>query len=146
MATNKNFGGLATRLGSVSKRVGVGVSAYKRRIVLAIEGELVKQTPVKSGRARANWILTNRMPTGTEQPLPVGTMSEAEERAYWSALSAKQVAENMAVQDETEVAMYLTNNVPYSEKLANGSSKQAPAGYVENAMLVGIRKTKKPTF
>lgn len=86
---------------------------------VALEGlkGVVRMTPVDTGRARANWQVTQDAPAmgevdGTDKGggATIGGGSTA-------ALSAPAYSET-----------FITNNLPYIEALEGGSSKQAPAG------------------
>jgi hypothetical protein len=107
-----------------------------RRVVLDVFGKIVKQTPVGNpdnwkrkrappgyagGRLRGNWQTT------------VGKPAEGEiERRQPEKKGAVQAeSEWAAVRWNGEGSIFLTNNLPYAEKIESGThSTQAPAGMV----------------
>ena len=116
-------------------------AAYKRKVegalidavrTLALDASagIVLATPVKSGRARANWnVSVNRIDyTVTANT----TASDILGRA--GAATA-----DIRLTD----TFYLTNNLPYIRRLNNGYSKQAPAMFVEKAVMVAKNRAKR---
>lgn len=103
--------------GFVDKAVGV--------LLIELEAELRKRTPVDTGWASTNWIasLSNRTKTiGSKQNVPLG----------YAAAAAVRVG---ATFDHTKHRKaYLTNNVYYIVRLNAGSSQQAPAAFVQTAI------------
>lgn len=92
-----------------------------RRIALEIDQRLVLNTPVDTGRARSNWLASISAPrTDT-----VDVRGQAQ--AIADAAVVIQQAPEFPV-------IYLANNLPYIQRLNEGSSKQAPAGFVEGAI------------
>lgn len=99
-------------------------SAMKIGIVEALR-QVTISTPVDTGRARWGWYLSVKVPS-TETP-PEGKYS------------APKINERMqAIKDSFTVSdtLYLTNNVPYVPDLNNGTSKQAPARFVERSAAI----------
>lgn len=95
-----------------------------RATILELSTAIIKDTPAKTGRARGNWQASiGRGATGE--------VSVVNKRAG----EAKAIAE---VNQKASVAVgdlyYLTNNVPYIERLEYGWSKQAPGGMVRKNM------------
>jgi hypothetical protein len=80
--------------------------------------QLVLATPVRTGRARSNWIASFNIPSDEVRgPLEVS-----------AALS-----QNMPTIATAKLGdiIYLSNNLPYIGSLNDGSSAQAPAGFVQ---------------
>lgn len=87
-------------------------------------------TPVDTGWARANWIVS----VGRPEVLPVGSRKEvsiAEQQASLAALLGYK---------RTAGAVFIVNNVPYIRKLNEGWSKQAPAAFIQAAVAEGSKK------
>lgn len=92
-----------------------------------VVGEVVAQvvssvdmlSPVRSGRFRGNWQLrVGSLPSGVREKLdPTGRDTVA---ANLSAIP----------EDASGKVYFLTNNLPYAQRLEHGYSKQAPAGMV----------------
>ena len=100
-------------------------NVIKRKIAFDILREIVRRSPVDTGRYRANWILSLRSPTQED--------ATQEEFAFGKTFLTKN-----AVGDGLNVIakalpgddIWFNNNVPYAERLEEGHSKQAPAGIV----------------
>ena len=93
----------------------------KQAIVFNQFGQAIKRTPVDTGRAKNNWMVTQNTPArgvnNLEGKSPLGTFSSQ------SLQELSQITEDFTLD-------ILTNNLPYIEKLEFGSSTQAPAGMV----------------
>lgn len=92
-----------------------------KRAALEIGNRLVLATPVKSGRARSNWLLNYTVPL----------------RYVVEPTTAEQaIAEMVKAIDRAEAVplFYIVNNLPYIERLNEGTSKMAPAGFVDSAI------------
>lgn len=87
-------------------------------------------TPVDTGWARANWIPSISTPTvapaGSRQAVSIGP----------SAVGAATVAATYKLRDGR---VYIVNAVPYIKKLNQGSSRKAPAAFVQRAIAKAIR-------
>lgn len=93
-----------------------------RALTLTGLTSLVLMTPVDTGRARGNWIVTIGASTAryTDSSLdPSG--SSAISAGFQTITSAKA---------NPFTIIYLQNNLPYIEELERGSSTQAPNGMV----------------
>jgi hypothetical protein len=91
-----------------------------RATILELSTAIIKDTPAKTGRARGNWQAS--IGRGATGEVSVESKRTGEAKAI---LSVNQKA-SVAVGD----LYYLTNNVPYIERLEYGWSKQAPGGMV----------------
>lgn len=102
-----------------------------RQVALAADQAIVVGTPVDTGRARANWIAQ------------IGSASDAVLPEPASPLGATQAsldnAENIIRGYLAGSSIHLTNNLPYIQRLNDGYSRQAPANFVENAILLAVR-------
>lgn len=78
-------------------------------------------TPVRSGRARANW----RCSVGSAQ-------FSADESTRFDSGRAQAAFGDVSPGD----ILYVTNSVPYIERLERGYSVQAPAGIAGNAISI----------
>ena len=95
-----------------------------RATLLEVSTAIIKGTPADTGRARGNWQAS--IGRGATGEVSVDSVRSGE---------AKAIAE---VNQKASVAVgdlyYLTNNVPYIERLEYGWSKQAPGGMVRKNM------------
>lgn len=93
-------------------------------IAFRIHDRIVMRTPVDTGRARASWNLV----AGDVADLSVAPKSFSGGGEQGAAhAQAKAAGAPPALQ------YVISNNLPYIEKLENGSSRQAPAGMVKLA-------------
>jgi hypothetical protein len=93
-----------------------------RAVALIVDAELVATTPVDTGRARSNWNPSLNTPdTSIVEP--------NQKKPIQPALAAYKITDTILI----------TNNLPYIKPLNNGSSKQAPAGFVDIALEKGKR-------
>lgn len=88
-------------------------------LALRIDNRLVLETPVDTGEARINWIVSEGSPNSTHLDLGGNTQS---------ALSAARVEIDQA---KAYTYLYIQNNAPHIERLNEGWSQQAPSGYVD---------------
>jgi len=103
-----------------------------RRVAFAIDGQLVANTPKDTGRAQANWLPALNVPNRDKIGKPGNRFPNAESLAAERILA---VTRNLKLGDR----IYLSNNLPYIQRLNDGHSKQAPIGFVERAVQVGRR-------
>jgi len=107
---------------SIGDQLRAAVSTIVKAMVLEIDSELRKSpedggTPVDTGFARASWVPSIIAPaTGT---------SEGDHEAGVAALVSYKLEDGPA---------YETNNAAYIQRLNAGSSKQAPALFIEAAV------------
>lgn len=108
-----SFSGDISRFAKLTKEAQDKIA---RTAALDLFAGTIRSTPVKDGRARGNWQTTVGSPAGTEtrREDPSGTQAIAEVMANTPQGAGQEV--------------FLTNNLPYIEKLEYGSSTQAPAG------------------
>lgn len=116
----------ARRIRARAQQVNWGANDVVKRAALAIDKAVVFATPVDTGRARSNWraALGGPFTSELEETSAMGAINQAE-----SVINARGPGETI----------YISNNVPYIQRLNDGWSAQAPAGFVEQAMTVGRR-------
>lgn len=130
MATPEEF---SRRMGDLATRVAKNADRTVRKAALAADQAVVMQTPVDTGRARANWIAA--------LDAPADEAVSSEDKSGGKAM--KQAAGVVASYDgDRNTAIHITNNLPYIQRLDEGSSYQAPAGFVRLALRRGIAAVK----
>lgn len=92
-----------------------------RAAAFAVDRELVNTTPVDTGRAKNNWLLSLNLPD-------TRLLKSSEINLGASALEAFTFRDDILI----------TNNLPYIRRLNDGSSVQAPAGFVDIAIQRGV--------
>ena len=91
-----------------------------RATLLEVSTAIIKDTPADTGRARGNWQAS--IGRGATKEIAVNNQRSGEAKAI------ADVDQNVSV--AVGDLYYLTNNVPYIERLEFGWSKQAPSGMV----------------
>lgn len=117
----------------VSEKHMVGISVKllterNRKLVLkyarALRIGLATATPYRTGRARAGWNLSAKVPDLSEKGPDYNTSRAASARAGNVRLEGYRVGDDL----------HITNRVFYITLLNGGSSKQAPALFVETTI------------
>ncbi len=106
------------------------------RLSVNITAELIETTPVDTGWARANWVPS----IGTAFEGNTGELNEEQRRASVGGQTGSQqtaTAALLAYQVERG-QVFISNNVPYILALNDGSSAQAPSGFVQASIQRGI--------
>lgn len=114
---------LASRVDDIVKRLVVEI------VAILASPPSQGGTPRDTGWASANWIAS------------VGKPHEGTVGSRESVSAAQQTASLAAIlgYKHEQGSAYASNNVPYIAALNFGSSKQAPAGFVEYAVARGIQ-------
>lgn len=106
----------------VGADVEPAVDETLRKVALVANQTLIMATPVDTGQHRANWQVSIDSPIDT-------VLDETNTQAA--------IARNKAVIDTysgEQHALIIQNNAPAIERLNDGWSAQAPAGFVEKAV------------
>lgn len=111
---------------SIMKTVKGDIALEQQKLTLAIDSLVVISTPVDTGRARANWIVSQRRANNLEKPEPTSPSQGAQE--------AQAQAQREAEKTEAFSLTFIQNNLPYIDALNSGSSQQAPSNFVERAV------------
>lgn len=125
-----------------NKKLGLAIIAEINKVIVTmvarIDSGIVSANPVDTGRSRGNWIITLNNPTSE---LIVGEDQGESGSPIGPELALSQ-GQNALKSRKPGDTIYLQNNTSYIEKLNNGSSAQAPANFVQKAMMEGIRSLK----
>lgn len=125
----------AARMHSRAQVFPENMRTLVRKVAMAMDSTVIMATPVKTGRARANWIPSTGTPSDVIlYPPPSAPASPGS--AAQSAIDAG--ADTFRSYKGEGDIIYITNNLPYIERLNNGYSAQAPAGFVEKAVQAAI--------
>ena len=89
-----------------------------RTAVFETDSRLKQASPVDTGRSRVSWQVGENAAPGGEKPAGTYTGTPQIDRIGYS-------------QEKLGNIYSVHNNLPYAEPLANGSSKQAPKGWVQ---------------
>ncbi len=113
------------------------------RVVAGVAGaalhEVVRSTPVDTGLARSNWIVSLNAPSlakvAPHNPYPKFSGPKVGETA--NADAAIQIGVGV-ISGFRSGAIFIQNNLDYIAELNDGSSNQAPALFVQKAVKVGV--------
>ncbi len=95
---------------------------------LILQGQLIQRTPVDTGRAKSNWFVDIGKPDTKQVEAGYANVSEGAVRIEGYQLST---------------TAFISNNLPYIKPLNQGSSQQAPAGFVEGSIQYTKRAVKE---
>lgn len=106
--------------------------------------ELIERTPVDTGWARANWVPAIGQPFDENQE----AISRAAREAAVPSQGARQETATAGLLRYRlrRGSVFISNNVPYIVALNEGSSDQAPAGFVQDAIQAGVRSLQNETL
>lgn len=134
---------LGTLMDKTALAVVQDANAFQNEIVSNTVAELARNTPVDTGKARSNWIVSLgsaliaiRAPfspfASRHKHGAGGSLGETRNQAgvVWAASAV--LGANKTSQD-----VYIANNLPYIQRLNEGWSDQAPAGFIQAAVLTG---------
>jgi hypothetical protein len=121
--------GKALRLGSNLER------EVKEASVQVLE-TVVRRTPVDTGKARANWSVA------INSGRPPSVEKEETDPSGEATIAAGALTILTTKRQPGEV-VWISNAAPYIERLNEGWSSQAPAGFVQLAVQAGISRFKR---
>lgn len=107
-----------------------------KKIAVNATSELVIDTPRDTSWARSNWIPNIGSPAqGTD-----GTAEQAAEGNVHFGRQQTGIADIITSYNIKKGAVFISNNVPYVLKLNEGTSDQAPSGFIQIAILNAIKQ------
>lgn len=115
------------RLLDISGDVEAFVKLERDKLALNIDRRLVNETPRDTGAARRNWLVSfNRT---DDRQLPTGEQSQAISEGATNIDAAQAYGQ-----------LYIQNNLPYIQRLNEGSSKNAPARYIDSIIVQEVSR------
>lgn len=138
-----NLNDLATRLRQRAKDLPEKVNRLAVKVTTTIVNDLAHVTPVDTSQAISNWqVGIGEAPGGNISPHFPGRHGST-----YGPSSQQTIEEALAILKGKRPGqvIYLSNGLLYITRLNEGSSAQAPAGFVERGVLLGrlvIAKTK----
>lgn len=123
------------RAEQIKRELGAFLDKLTAKVALDVHANLVRApseggTPVDTGWARANWIPRIRDPVTA----PVGARPPSGQTFVDTGAQEAGKAEVATGYRIDLGPIYVSNAVPYIGELNDGSSKQAPAGFVQAAI------------
>ncbi len=116
------------RVGEIGRYCEDQMEKLLRAAVLDTDSLLKAASPVDTGRFRASWQVGENSASGGRKPDGSYNKSEINERTAQGIIPIDRVGYG---EERIGNVYSVHNNLPYAEPLANGSSKQAPAGWVQ---------------
>ena len=111
----------AIRVNQIGEYVQGRLEQLLRVTVLETDARLKDESPVKTGRFKGGWAIGQN--AAPYQGPPPGD--------YGSGNPPPKAVNYVLGQEKLGNIYSVHNNLPYAEPLANGSSKQAPPGWVQ---------------
>lgn len=124
----------------IGANVSTNADVLVRKVALAVDSTVVLATPVDTGQARSNWVVDVGDAPNESDPSPPYSPGKGGSTAQANSTAAID-------QGKTAIARYvggrgesiwIENNLDYINELNEGKSDQAPAGFVEEAVLDGV--------
>jgi len=130
----RNLREIEVRTKALGKVAPEAVVRIQKAATLELQRGIVLATPVDKGRARGNWQVSQGSPASGELA-PNGFPGESS-AARGSAATAAALTQGAGSAAETKpfTRTYVSNRLPYIESLNEGTSTQAPAGFIETAV------------
>jgi hypothetical protein len=130
-----NLSDLATELRAISPQLSKAVSDASKEAAIAIVTDLATVTPVDTSKALSNWrIGINQRPALAINAFNPGKQGSTQTESAQATIEAARLA--LATKKPGDI-VWISNVLPYIDLLNKGSSTQAPAGFVERAVLIG---------
>lgn len=104
------------------------VRKQRNELAFRIDGRLVRETPVDTGEARINWIVSDGSADSTHLDFG-GDADQAIAQGQAAIEGAKIYTE-----------LFIQNNAPHIERLNEGWSEQAPSGYIDAIIEQEVRR------
>ncbi|WNO49049.1 hypothetical protein [Achromobacter phage ehaak_LB5] len=123
-STSVSFANFGKRMRTLGQAVEHNSREGVKQIARATVTTLIAQTPVKSGQAASNW------------QVGLGGMVTSPKLGFTDIPAARALALATIEQRQAGQNVYISNLLPYIGRLNDGYSSQAPAGFVENALVV----------
>ena len=103
-----------------------------RGTVIGMFTRIVKRSPVDTGRFRGNWQITVNAPSRTQKNTVdnSGPAQATPSSNPAGSVTAVEGAFYVSKQEFPQFGYYITNNLPYAERLEYGWSGQAPSGMI----------------
>jgi len=125
---------LAKRTRKIDKELPDRVSALTVAVTLELVEDLAAiETPVDTSHALSNWQASFGF--RPDSFLPPYVEGEGGSSRTQSAEATLNIAEYSLEGRKLGQVIYLSNNAPYIVDLNNGSSKQAPSGWVQTSII-----------
>jgi hypothetical protein len=137
---------LANEMNTAQLLVKLRARELTKFVALRMLEYLVRVTPVDTSQALSNWRIAVGGTSYGAEPIPAYFQGAGGSTASASAAAAIAAAKEALKGAQPRKALAIINRVPYIQRLNEGSSTQAPAGFIEEAILVGRLAVKEYNF
>lgn len=140
-----NLGGFSKKMRKASKVVFTNADKLVRDVAEAVLQAVVTDTPVDTGQAKSNWIVSIETPaSGTRDAYVPGTKGST---AVENIIATVEIGREKLTAYTSGQEIHITNNLDYISALNDGSiSKQAPPDFVQKAILEALLKVQVAGF
>lgn len=123
----------------LASKINHNAAAFVRKVVLDGLTSLIRQSPVDTGRFKANWSTSvGMMESGEKEILGSKTPLNSKSSSSDFNRSGKGIKGYKLGQ-----TMFLHNNLQYATPLEYGTSEQAPKGWIRNTAILMQKKLNK---
>jgi hypothetical protein len=135
--------GFAQRMKDLGDAIEAGARQLANDVADAVQQHLIEATPVShletghSGRARNNWVASINSPS---------TLVDYDGPFDPTGRTQVEINKTLIEANTRGRPVYIANNLDYIGLLNDGDSSQAPEGFVQTAMLIGIRRAKSASI
>tara|TARA_R110000803_G_scaffold209965_3_gene280590 strand:- start:18416 stop:18901 length:486 start_codon:yes stop_codon:yes gene_type:complete len=146
MSNAGNVRAFKADLRGFAKKLNVNLETAVQRLALDAFNRLTKRTPVKTGRARASWTIAIGSPSEAVPPAGKYAKKTGGKQSLTSGFTGADLGSGAAAASDAggdisaaadidgKKQVFITSALDYMKDLDNGTSKQAPVGFVEIAM------------
>jgi hypothetical protein len=127
---------LAASLRGKALRLGQNVEKQVQQAAVTVLETVVRTTPVDTGKARRNWSVA------INKGRPPSTELETTDPSGESTI-AEGALKILTTKRQPGEVVWISNAAPYIERLNEGWSAQAPAGFVELAVQAGVASVRR---
>jgi len=111
------------------------VEKHVKIITLDATANLIEDTPVKTGWARSNWVPAIGSAAAPDVSVKEPVAADVAGRRAEQQAGLAEVVNGY----QLPAPVFISNNVPYINRLNDGHSQQAPTGFVQSAVLRAVR-------
>jgi hypothetical protein len=126
---------LADRMRKIDKELPQQLNSLIIRAAWRVLDDLVTITPVDTTAALSNWQVSVNTPVGNT--IPAYVLGEHGSTYGESLLAALEAGSRTIQNKQPGQVLFISNLVDYITDLNDGSSRQAPANFVERAIIIG---------
>lgn len=119
-----------------ASKIAPNLNEVKKRVATEILGKVVARTPVDTGEAISNWIVG--IGSSAASPRPAHMLGKGGSTYDQNVRATITAGEKVIASAKSGQEIHISTALDYVKKLNDGSSTQAPSGFVELAVLDGI--------